>query len=50
MEEVVAVWFKILPRHLPRDTEGKHEKTSFKIAGLQAEIWTRDIPNAKLEC
>jgi hypothetical protein len=29
---------KILSRNLPGGTEGNHEKTSVKIAGLQAEI------------
>jgi hypothetical protein len=34
-----------LSRHLPGGTEKDYEK-SVRIAGLRAEILTRDIPNA----
>jgi hypothetical protein len=42
--------FKALSRRSPRQTEENHEKprkTSFRIANLRAEIWTRDLPNTK---
>jgi hypothetical protein len=29
---------------------GKPRKNSVRIAGLQAEIWTRDLPHTKQEC
>jgi hypothetical protein len=29
---------------------GKPRKSSVSIAGLRAEIWTRDFPNTKQEC
>jgi hypothetical protein len=29
---------------------GNHENISVRIAGLQADIWSWDIPNMKQEC
>jgi hypothetical protein len=35
----------LLSRNLPGGTE-----ENLRIAGLRAEIWTRDLPNMKQEC
>jgi hypothetical protein len=35
---------------LPGGTEESHENSSFRIPGLQAEIWTQDLPNTKQVC
>jgi hypothetical protein len=41
---------KELSQNLPGGTEENTNKTSVRIAGLQAEISNRDPPNTKQEC
>jgi hypothetical protein len=42
--------FKALPQLSTLQTEENHEENSVRIAGLRAEILTRDLPNTKHEC
>jgi hypothetical protein len=41
---------KVLSQHLPRRNWVKPRKTSVRIAGLRADIWTWDVSNTKQEC
>jgi len=43
-KEAVWAYFKVLSRHLSRETEGKH-KTSVRIAGILTDSLTRNFPN-----
>jgi hypothetical protein len=43
-KEAVVVYFKVLFVYLPGGTEEQH-KNPDQVAGLRAEIWTRDLPN-----
>jgi hypothetical protein len=49
LQEVVA-YFNALSRQLPVETEENHETISARLPGLQAEIWTWDIPNMVQDC
>jgi hypothetical protein len=42
--EAVVAQFKVISRHLTAGTEENHDK--LRIAGLRAEIGTRDLPNS----
>jgi hypothetical protein len=44
MEWRVMAQFKVLSWHLSGETEKK-----YRIGGVQAEIWTRDLRNTKGE-
>jgi hypothetical protein len=41
--------FKVLARHLFGGAEENQEKHA-SIAGFQAKVWIRVLPNTKLEC
>jgi hypothetical protein len=47
-KEAVVAQFKELFRHLTGGNEENHKK--IRTAGLQANIWTRDLTNTKQEC
>jgi hypothetical protein len=45
-KEVVVAKFKVVFQHWLGRAEVNHENF-VRIAGLRAEIWTRDLPNTK---
>jgi hypothetical protein len=45
-KEKVVAWLKVLSRNLSGGTEKNHENP-VRVAGLRAEIWTRDHPTTK---
>jgi hypothetical protein len=47
-KRAVVAWYEALSRHLPGGTEENDGRP--RMAGLRADIWTRDLPNTGHNC